>query len=46
MTLNLFTGPHTDKTAAIKFYPRPFIPSGKLFNVTITFTPGKGNQAI
>ena len=40
-TVNFFTGPHTDKTAAMKFYPWPFIPSGKPFNMTVTFTPGK-----
>lgn len=30
-----------DKTAKIKISPWPFIPSGTIFNVTLTFTPGK-----
>ena len=35
-----FSGPH-DKTAKIKIYPWPFLPSGKPFNFTVAFTPGK-----
>ena len=37
---NTSTGPH-DETAGVKIYPWPFIPTGKLGNVSVTFTPGK-----
>lgn len=33
-----FCGSH-DKTAKVKFSPWPFIPSGTIFNVSLTFTP-------
>ena len=33
-------GPHDD-TARIELSPWPFIPSGKTWNLTLQFTPGK-----
>jgi len=33
-----YCGPH-DETAKVKAYPWPFIPTGKLYNISVTFTP-------
>jgi len=38
-------GPH-DKTAKIKIYPWPFLPSGKPFNFTVAFTPAEDIFAV